>query len=184
LPCPPDAPAKVERFVRTVVRPGDRLVLDVGCGTGILLGCLLDMDGGCHRVIEVDVAEEMLRENRRKWAGERVERVCAEALRLPFLEGSFDLVLCFGILPHLGPAGPALAGLLRCLRPGGSLAVGHLMGSHALNAFHASLDGPVNQDQLLPADTLSAILEDLGASVLRAEERPDWYLLQAEKREG
>ena len=57
---------------------------------------------GAECVVEVDFAVEMLRENARKFADRRVSRVCADALRLPAASGAFDLVLCFGILPHLG----------------------------------------------------------------------------------
>jgi ubiquinone/menaquinone biosynthesis C-methylase UbiE len=182
LPSPPDAAERVGRFVRRVVRPADRLILDLGCGTGILVGPLLEAGGSARQILEVDLAVEMLRQNKRKWTDRRVHGVCAEALRLPFREGSFDLLLCFGVVPHLGPIEAALESLLRYLRPGGTLAVGHLMGSEALNAFHGSLQGPVNQDKLPAAGALSSLLERLGALPLCAEEAPDWYLVEAEKR--
>jgi len=173
---------KAELFVRKAVRPTDRLILDVGCGTGILLGPLLESGCPGRRIVEMDIAEEMLQENRRKRAQQGIDWLCADALDLPFAPDSFDAVLCFGVLPHLGSLEAGLAGLLRCLQKGGTLAVGHLMGSENLNAFHASLAGPVNQDRLPSASVLSDVLRRLGSAPLRAEEAPDWYLVRAEKR--
>jgi SAM-dependent methyltransferase len=181
LPSPPDAPTKVARFVTRTVRPGDRLILDAGCGAGVLLPALLRAADGAARIVESDVAERMLAENRRKFPGGPVERVCAEALRLPFPERAFDAVLCFGVLPHLGPAADALPRLWAHVKPGGVLAVGHLMGSDALNAFHAALEGPVNQDRLPPAAVLAGLFGELGGAVRAAEEAADWYYVAAER---
>lgn len=181
LPAPPDASQKVELFVRKAVRPAHHLILDVGCGTGILLGPLLESGCPGRRIVEMDMAEEMLLENRRKRAQQGIDWICADALDLPFAAGSFDAVLCFGVLPHLASLETVLAGLLRCLRKGGTLAVGHLMGSETLNAFHGSLAGPVNQDRLPSASALCGVLRRLGGAPLRAEEAADWYLVQAEK---
>lgn len=181
MPAPPGAPVRVARFVSRAVRPGDGLILDVGCGTGVLLPALLERADPAARIVETDVAERMLAENRRKRPGGAVRHVCAEALRMPFPEGLFDAVLCFGVLPHLGDPGAVLARLWTNVAPGGTLAVGHLMGSAVLNAFHASLQGPVNQDRLPPAASLAAILSGLGGLPRAAEEAPDWYFVAAER---
>jgi demethylmenaquinone methyltransferase/2-methoxy-6-polyprenyl-1,4-benzoquinol methylase len=181
LPCPDDAPEKIRRFIGRVLRPEHRAVLDVGCGTGILVGTLLEARPGVKEVLELDLAVEMLRENRRKHADSRIHRVCADAQRLPFRESRFDLVLCFNVLPHLGEIGAALTRLVGVLRPGGTLAIGHAMNSDALNALHASLGGAVGGDQLPPAAALAAELRRIGASVLSEEESPGWYFVEAKR---
>jgi demethylmenaquinone methyltransferase/2-methoxy-6-polyprenyl-1,4-benzoquinol methylase len=58
-----DAPARIQRYLARSARPGARLILDVGCGTGILLPYLLEMypQAGC--LVEFDYAEGMLVEN-------------------------------------------------------------------------------------------------------------------------
>lgn len=181
MPGPPDAAARVARFVGRTVRPADRWILDVGCGTGVLLPALLDATRGAARIIETDLAECMLVENRRKLPDEAVERVCAEALRMPFPESYFDAVLCFGVLPHLGAAQDALPLLWRHVKPGGMLAVGHLMDSAALNAFHAGLGDAVNRDRLPAAAEMADILRRAGAAVHAAEDEPGWYFVAAER---
>jgi malonyl-CoA O-methyltransferase len=182
LPSPPDAADKVRRFVERALTPDARLVLDIGGGTGILLPALLERCGAAARLLELDLAEGMLAESARKFADQRVARLCADARRLPLRAASFDLVLCFGVLPHLGEVGEALRGLMHVLRAGGVLAVGHLMGSRELNTFHASLDAAVASDRLPSAEALTEILRGLGAAEIIAEEGSDWYFVRAEKR--
>ena len=56
-----------------------------------------------------------------------------------------------------------------------------LMGSAALNAFHASLGEPVAGDALLPAEELAGILRGFDARHVGWEESSDWYFVSAEK---
>lgn len=180
LPAPADAPQKIRAFVRRAAGPASRRILDVGCGTGLLLPGLLEE---CRRAVitELDLAEEMLRANAVKWPEARVQRVCADGLRLPLRAAAFDLVLCFGVLPHFEDLAGALHELARVLEPGGVLAVGHLMGSSELNAFHRSLAPPVAGDVLPGPAALGRQLGAVGLAVTHAEEAPDWYLVRAEK---
>ena len=181
LPSPEGDPAGVRRFVERSSVSAPELILDAGCGTGILLPALLERYPRAGHILEIDFAQDMLRENARKLPDPRVNRVCADALRLPVREGSLDLVLCFGLLPHLEDTDAALAEFLRVLKPGGSLAIGHLMGSVELNAFHGSLEGPVAEDTLLPARKLAERLLRLGAVAVSAEEATAWYSVRAKK---
>jgi ubiquinone/menaquinone biosynthesis C-methylase UbiE len=167
--------------VERAVRPGACRILDVGCGTGILLPYLLKACRAATCLVELDFAEEMLRENSRKVADRRAWRVCADAQALPFRDEYFDLVLCFGVLPHLTDLESALAEQLRVLRPLGVISAGHIMGSQELNAFHRSLGEPICHDTLLPAESLATRLRRLGAIPLAGEEDPEWYFVQATK---
>jgi ubiquinone/menaquinone biosynthesis C-methylase UbiE len=181
LPAPDHAPAKAREFVRRVAAAKCERVLDVGCGTGILLPHLLEFCSPLTRILELDYAEAMLRENARKSAQARVVRACADAEHLPFRAGTFDHVLCFGVLPHFADLPAALEELFRVLRPAGTLAVGHAMGSRELNSLHGSLGGPTAGDTLPPAASLAQTLRDMGAKIAAAEEQPDRYFVQATK---
>lgn len=180
MPSPPDAAARVARFVQAALEPGARRILDAGCGTGILLPELRRLAPE-STVVEMDVAEKMLAENRRKHRAATIAHVCADACRPPF-PGAFDAVLCFGVIPHLEPIEDALRVLLDCLRPGGLLSVGHLMGSGPLNALHATLSPVVAGDRLPAAEDMAKLLSAYGAEVVRQEDAPGGYLVQARKR--
>lgn len=181
IPRTEDTPAKVRRFVRQSATRPPSAVLDVGCGTGVLLPAILEAFPRAACVVEADFALAMLQENARKLCDARVHRVCGDAMRLPSHAGRFDLVLCFGILPHLEDGRAALTEFFRVLAPGGALAVGHLSGSRELNAFHGNLDGPVRHDLLPDSESLARALAETGAVNLTAEENPGWYFVRAEK---
>ncbi len=181
IPRSAEASLGVRRFVRRSANAQAHRILDVGCGTGILLPDLLAACRKATCIVELDFAEQMLRENRRKATDARVRPVCADARTLPFPEACFDLVLCFGVLPHLGVAQTAVDALLRVLRTSGFLSFGHLMGSAELNTLHQSVGEPLSEDVLPAAGNLAEMLHQRAATVLAAEESSDWYFVQAIK---
>lgn len=67
-------------------------VLDVGCGTGMLSEQLLSAFPSC-RLTGVDLSPAMVERARARLAG-RAEVREADAERLPFHDGVFDLVVC------------------------------------------------------------------------------------------
>lgn len=179
LPNQPEA-ATIARFVDRCLGDSARRILDVGCGTGILLPHL-GRDRTPREIVELDSAEAMLLENRKKPEARVAAHVCADARVLPFRSASFDRVICFNTLPHLAPIDEALRRLLDCLRPGGVLSVGHSMGSEQLNQFHSGVDGPVRKDRLPPARIVGRMLSEMGVEILCAEDASDWYCVQARK---
>lgn len=183
FPGPEDAEARIRALVeKGSASPVAGWILDAGCGTGVLLPALLERHPWPCRILELDFAEDMLRVNAAKGAGERRTRhVCADVQHLPLPDNSLDLAFCFGLFPHLAQPEQALKEMLRALRPGGTLAVGHLMASRELNAFHSTVDGPVREDRLPPAQELAQVLLRLGACSVHAEEAPGFYLVRAVK---
>lgn len=181
LPGPPDAVERIARFTAQMDLARARRVLDVGCGTGILAPLLLDLLSPSAIVVELDFARAMLHEAARRVADDRVVHLCADARALPAQRATFDRVLCFNVLPHLGANPRACGELLRVLQPDGLLGVAHLMSSAELNAFHATLDPAVNSDHLPPAPVLAEILAQCGAVDVTVQEEPGWYFVRARR---
>ena len=113
-----------ERNFREYMRPHqpesfkDRLVLDVGAGSG-------RHSHEAHRVgarvIAVDIGEA-IHVARRNLPPE-VVTVQADAEELPFEDGAFDLVMAIGVLHHLPDPRRALNSIGRLVRPGGFIHV-------------------------------------------------------------
>jgi demethylmenaquinone methyltransferase / 2-methoxy-6-polyprenyl-1,4-benzoquinol methylase len=101
----------------SVVGPGDE-VLDVCCGTGDLALAAAEAGGV---VTGLDFSEPMLERARAK--APEVEWVSADALALPFADGSFDAVTIGFGLRNLATAESGLEEMRRVLRPGGRVAI-------------------------------------------------------------
>lgn len=178
----PDPAATLARLRALDGRLGLRAgqsVLEVGCGTGQITGWLVDKVRP-GRVVAVDFAPAMLEQARaRGVAAEfRLLDICVEE---PARE-RFDRVFCFSAFPHFRDPQAALRQMGRYLADCGELIVLHLSGSAELNAFHASLSGPVNQDRLPPAPEWPGLLAATGWEALVLEDRPELFLLRARRR--
>jgi demethylmenaquinone methyltransferase / 2-methoxy-6-polyprenyl-1,4-benzoquinol methylase len=110
---------------RAELRPGER-ALDVCCGTGDLALELARRVGPGGSVVGCDFSEPMLARARKKAAGDAAGHVTfewADALELPYEEGSFDAVTVgFGVR-NFADLDRGLGELVRVLRPGGRLVV-------------------------------------------------------------
>jgi SAM-dependent methyltransferase len=98
-----------------IVHPGDR-ILDAGCGAGKFFS--LDFArAACCRLFGVDVQENLKINS--------CVDFCARAdlKRLPFSDGSFDVVNCRLVIEHLDIPETALREFYRVLKPGGRLAI-------------------------------------------------------------
>lgn len=102
-------------------------VLDVGCGSGAVTREIARYVGSRGRVVGLDPSPELLavaRELAQKaGVGDRVEFREGDALRLPFPDRSFDVVLCVTVLSHVRRGEAAIPELARVLRSGGRLGV-------------------------------------------------------------
>lgn len=107
--------------VRQALRPSDRRVLDIACGTGDLTMDLRKAASPQCEVLGLDFCLPMLRIARRK-AG-RLAFMQGDGLRLPFSDAAFDLVtIAFG-LRNMADFRLGLREMHRVLRPGGRVAV-------------------------------------------------------------
>ncbi|HEY1284041.1 MAG TPA: malonyl-ACP O-methyltransferase BioC [Steroidobacteraceae bacterium] len=98
------------------------VVVDLGAGTGRATAELKRRYRRAN-VIALDIAPGMLREARRnqRWF-RRFERVCADALRLPFANASVDVVFSNLMLQWCGDLDVALGEVRRVLKPDGLFA--------------------------------------------------------------
>jgi len=171
-----DVAGQIE-YVRRAVEHKPARVLDAGCGTGVLVPHLRKALPSAL-ITELDVAPEMLKQNREKHGDANIEYLCSTLEDAPAAE--YDAVLIFCALPHFDIP-TALKRSAELLTARGRLAICCLMNSDELNVFHAKLHGPVTEDRLPKAGKLAEMIEHVGLHVLCAEEREGWYFVLAEK---
>ncbi|WP_320669131.1 methyltransferase domain-containing protein [Patulibacter defluvii] len=102
--------------------PGDA-VLDVACGPGNTTRRLQDAVGPEGLVVGFDASASMLARAVQDSDHPAVAYVRGDAHRLPFADGSFDAVCCYGALYLIERPDEVIAELARVLRPGGRVAV-------------------------------------------------------------
>ncbi|RKD98154.1 class I SAM-dependent methyltransferase [Halopiger aswanensis] len=145
-------------------------ILDVGCGTGELSRVLAAESPADCEVVGCDADPALL-----AVAGERVPVVAGDALRLPFADGAFDLVVCQALLINLPDPAAAVsefarvsADLVAAVEPNNAAVEvdSSVDREDALErrARRAYLDG-VDTDVALGADARDAF-EDAGLEVL------------------
>jgi SAM-dependent methyltransferase len=105
------------------VHAGD-VVLDVACGPGNTTRTLVRRTGAEGLAVGVDSSATMLAQAVRETApGSQVGYVRADAVDLPFDDGTFDAVSCYGALYLMDDPFGSLREMIRVLKPGGRIAV-------------------------------------------------------------
>ncbi len=110
-------------FSAILQRPQAR-VLDLCCGTGDLaLALRREARGDLPAILGADFSHAMLERAARKFSGRNLTALEADALRLPFPDSSFDLVVSAFGFRNLANYGAGLAEMRRVLRPEGECGI-------------------------------------------------------------
>lgn len=128
-------------------------VLDVACGTGVLIGDYLRR--GAAHVTGIDLAPAMIAAARPKFPPEQVTLLCGDVEETDFGQ-LFDRVVVYNAFPHFADPARLIAVLAGLVRPGGVLAVAHGMSRAAINHHHEGKASPVSIG-LISAEELSAL---------------------------
>ncbi|MCU0610756.1 MAG: class I SAM-dependent methyltransferase [Candidatus Eisenbacteria bacterium] len=165
------------------IRPSECIV-DIGCGTGTLLRCLLDVLGPEGRVHAVDISPRMIERARAKIVDPRVSFTVTSADRLPVPDASVDRVFCFSCWPHIDQPEPVLAEFARVLRAGGTVSIWHADGKEIINGIHQNAGEAVASDVLEPGEELAGLLRDRGFDVREVIDVPSEYRVSATRGAG
>ena len=150
-----------DRILDNLPWRGDEKVLDVGCGSGLLLiGAAKRLKSG--RATGVDIwslddlsgnSADAARENAKaEGVGDKIKIETADARKLPFPDASFDTVLssvAIHNIPNSREREKALGEIVRVLKPGGRLAI--------LDIFHTGEYAKVMQKLGLADVQLSSL---------------------------
>jgi len=166
----------LQNFVSKIdLKPG-QTILDVGTGTGILIPFLLEAIGPTGSITAIDYAEKMVQRSQSKYGNIRnvtIELQDVEELNLP--SESFDMIICFGLFPHLENRVQALNQMNRVLKPGGRLLIAHALSSAEIKAHH-TISTVVTHDALPKKDEIRRLLKHAGFSEIVIEDKPGRYL--------
>jgi ubiquinone/menaquinone biosynthesis C-methylase UbiE len=176
-------PSKLERIIGLLgLEPGDT-VLDVGCGTGVMVPYLLERVGENGGIVAVDISPRMIEAAGGKFPHEEypnVEFIAADVNEIR-LENDYDAVLCYSCFPHFRDQKATVRHLAEGLKTGGTLAVAHSESRDAINAMHASGPEEIRGDYLPPADEIAEMMSDAGLEVIETVDDEEMFVVGGRK---
>lgn len=145
-------PARIERILDLAdILPGVS-VLDIACGTGVLVPYYLRR--GVARVHGIDLSAEMVHRAREKGFGERASFGVGDASVCPL--PTTDRAMVFNALPHMASPAHLVANVARSLAPGGRLTIAHDASRAVIDGGHSATPSAVSRG-LMPATDLVRI---------------------------
>lgn len=147
------------------LRPQGR-VLEIGGGSGAMAAVMLERYPRVTvTVTDVDPGMVGTAAQRLASFGPRAETRQADATALPYPDGSFDTVVCFIMLHHVGAWEQALTEAVRVLAPGGTLVGYDLLSTRPMRLLHRLERAPY---RFVRFDELSATLRSLPVDDIHA----------------
>lgn len=130
-------------------------ILDVACGTGVLIPDYLDRN--VRSVTAIDIAPEMVKVAKGKFTQENVQIVCGDVENFAF-ERKFDCIVVYNAFPHFPEPEHLIKVLTSHLKEGGVLTVAHGMSREEIDKRHAGGASKVSRG-LMHEDDLTDIFE-------------------------
>ena len=111
-----EAPGQVAQMLRTEL-PAESVILDAGCGTG-LVGQALN-EAGFKAIDGIDVSSRSLQTAETSGAYRGLQQVDMQKLPLPITDDLYDGLACVGVLTYLTDSIGTVREFSRVVRPGG-----------------------------------------------------------------
>ena len=129
----------IYRYIFAASLAENKLVLDVACGTGYGVGYMVEKGAGevvgvDISMLAVDYAQERLGRNN------KANFICSDAIRLPFVDNAFDIVVSFETIEHIRQCRKFLDECRRVLKENGLL----ICSTPNRRIFSPNLAKPIN----------------------------------------
>lgn len=134
------------------VRAGSR-VLDVACGTGVLIPDYLAR--GVESVTAIDISPEMVKIAQGKFNQPNVRIMCGDVMAAD-IGGDYDAIVIYNAFPHFAEPEKLVEILSDKLKKGGRLTVAHGMSRERIDAHHKGAASKVSNG-LMEAEKLAEI---------------------------
>lgn len=132
--------AVISALLTAAACPKGGRILDVACGTGVLLPFLLALEP--EALCAIDISPEMVAIATKKFQDPRIHAECADFYE--YDQGPFDLITVYSAYPHFFDKTAFAKQAARLLRPGGRLMIAHSQSKEAINSRHRDGASPVS----------------------------------------
>ena len=131
-------------------------ILDVACGTGILIPDYLKRRASS--ITGIDISPNMIAEAEKKFRQPEVTLICTPAETYE-PEKKFDAIMVYNALPHFRDPQALIAHLSDLLKPDGTLTVAHGLSRKRINEHHAGMNTSLSED-LMSIEELSELFAE------------------------
>ena len=143
-------------------------VLDVACGTGVLVPFYLEREVGF--VTAVDFSDEMIKIASGKFSDERVNFICGDIMEIQ-LNKKFDCIVVYNAFPHFPDSEGLIVRLSSLLNKGGSLAIAHGMSREKINMHHDACAKGVSKGLMEAAELKDLFSKYLSVKTMISDEK-------------
>ena len=159
-------------------------VLDVGCGTGILMPYLQEAVGPEGRLEDLDYSRQMLAKAKEKFASKKgIVYTEKDVLKYKMAGQTYDAAVCLNFYPHVAHHKEVfIKKMAEALKPGGMLLLMHDMPRRRVNGLQKQAPEEPHTGVLPPVDILANLLISAGLSIVVAMDTDEFYFVKAVKR--
>jgi demethylmenaquinone methyltransferase/2-methoxy-6-polyprenyl-1,4-benzoquinol methylase len=151
-----DIPIIREILARVSLVPED-VILDVACGTGVLIPFFLELNVQESHITGMDIAPKMVEVFSHKFPN--ISIVNANFEDRVFPPNSFTKVIIFNSFPHFANVFKVFAQAYEILKPGGKLTIAHTMNREKLDEHHKEFHGMLEYHSLPPDDCFADLFQ-------------------------
>ena len=130
-------------------------ILDVACGTGVLIPDYLVRK--VKSVTAIDISPEMVKIAKKKFEQDNVQIICGDVENTDF-DMKFDCIVVYNAFPHFGEQEKLIRILTALLKEGGTLTIAHGMSREQINHHHSGSAQKVSLD-LIDIEELVTYME-------------------------
>jgi len=182
-----DVTSQIRDLVERFDLKEGKSVLDVGCGTGILLPYLSEKVKKEGLIFALDFSWNMILEAKKNRIHPTEEEkpqihfINASVEALPLKDQEMDYITCFATFAHITDQKKSIYEMGRVLKTGGKLFIAHFFGKKELAEHHRLAGVEVEHDTLPDDNKMREMMENTGLKDIEIIDQPNLYLASGKK---
>lgn len=174
---------KLDKLIQKIdFRKSDR-VLDVGCGTGVLVPFIKLQIGDSGSIIALDFSSEMIQRAADKYQHLKGIRFQVCDIMEYQHKNEFEKIVCLNFFPHVQDKIGFIKKMRTMLSDKGYLVIMHDISRQAVNGIHQECEA-VKNDCLPEVNVLTQLLVAEGWGIIEAIDDGEIYFVKASKNQG